>query len=31
VPKRDNARLDNCPAIQIFGAARECRLYALPP
>lgn len=31
VPKRDNARLDDCPAIQIFGAARERRLYALPP
>ena len=31
IPKRDNARLDNSPAIQIFGAARERRLYALPP
>ena len=31
IPKRDNVRLDNSPAIQIFGAARERRLYALPP
>lgn len=31
IPRCDNARLDNCPAIQIFGAARERRLYALPP
>lgn len=31
IPKRDNASLDRSPAIQIFGAARERRLYALPP
>lgn len=31
IPKRDNERLHGCPAIQIFGAARERRLYALPP
>ncbi|MGO1164492.1 alpha-D-ribose 1-methylphosphonate 5-phosphate C-P-lyase PhnJ [Brucella sp. C7-11G] len=31
LPKRDNLRLNGSPAIQIFGAARERRLYALPP
>lgn len=31
VPKADNLRLDNSPAIHLFGAARERRIYALPP
>lgn len=31
VPKSDNPRLDGSPAIHIFGAARERRIYALPP
>lgn len=30
VPAQDNARIHQNPAIQIFGAAREKRLYALP-
>lgn len=30
VPAQDNARISHSPAIQIFGAARERRLYALP-
>jgi len=31
IPKFDNPKLDNCPAIQLFGAGREQRIYALPP
>jgi alpha-D-ribose 1-methylphosphonate 5-phosphate C-P lyase len=23
--------MDNCPALQLFGAGREKRIYALPP
>ncbi len=30
VPAQDNARMHQNPAIQIFGAARERRIYALP-
>lgn len=30
VPAADNSRMSNMDAIQIFGAARERRLYALP-
>lgn len=30
VPAQDNARMHDNPAIQIFGAARERRIYALP-
>ena len=30
VPAQDNKRIAHSPAIQIFGAARERRLYALP-
>ncbi len=30
VPAQDNARISGNPAIQIFGAARERRIYALP-
>ena len=31
IPKFDNPKLDGCPAIQLFGAGREQRIYALPP
>jgi alpha-D-ribose 1-methylphosphonate 5-phosphate C-P lyase len=31
IPKFDNPKLHMCPAIQLFGAGREARLYALPP
>ncbi|WP_417807327.1 alpha-D-ribose 1-methylphosphonate 5-phosphate C-P-lyase PhnJ [Thioclava sp.] len=31
IPKFDNPKLGNCPAIQLFGAGREQRIYALPP
>ena len=31
IPKFDNPKLDNMPAIQLFGAGREQRIYALPP
>jgi alpha-D-ribose 1-methylphosphonate 5-phosphate C-P lyase len=31
IPKFDNPKLDACPALQLFGAGREKRIYALPP
>ena len=31
IPKFDNPKLGNCPALQLFGAGREKRIYALPP
>ncbi|WP_370323458.1 alpha-D-ribose 1-methylphosphonate 5-phosphate C-P-lyase PhnJ [Salipiger bermudensis] len=31
IPRFDNPKLDGCPAIQLFGAGREQRIYALPP
>ncbi|ADE84954.1 alpha-D-ribose 1-methylphosphonate 5-phosphate C-P-lyase PhnJ [Rhodobacter capsulatus] len=31
IPKFDNPKLSDCPAIQLFGAGRECRIHALPP
>jgi alpha-D-ribose 1-methylphosphonate 5-phosphate C-P lyase len=31
IPKFDNPKLDNSPALQIFGAGREKRIYAIPP
>lgn len=31
IPKFDNPKLDQCPALQLFGAGRERRLYAVPP
>lgn len=31
IPKFDNPKLADCPAIQLFGAGREQRIYALPP
>jgi alpha-D-ribose 1-methylphosphonate 5-phosphate C-P lyase len=30
-PKFDNPKMDNCPALQLFGAGREKRIYAVPP
>jgi alpha-D-ribose 1-methylphosphonate 5-phosphate C-P lyase len=31
IPKFDNPKLDNSPALMLFGAGREKRLYAIPP
>lgn len=31
IPKFDNPKLHNSPALQLFGAGREQRIYALPP
>jgi alpha-D-ribose 1-methylphosphonate 5-phosphate C-P lyase len=31
IPRFDNPKLDDCPALQIFGAGREKRIYAIPP
>lgn len=31
IPKFDNPKLNDCPALQLFGAGREQRIYALPP
>ena len=31
IPKFDNPKLNDMPAIQLFGAGREQRIYALPP
>ncbi len=31
IPKFDNPKLSDSPAIQLFGAGREQRIYALPP
>jgi alpha-D-ribose 1-methylphosphonate 5-phosphate C-P lyase len=31
IPKFDNPKLDRCPAILLFGAGREKRIYAVPP
>lgn len=31
IPKYDNPKMDDCPALQIFGAGREKRIYAIPP
>ncbi|MEM8980644.1 MAG: alpha-D-ribose 1-methylphosphonate 5-phosphate C-P-lyase PhnJ [Pseudomonadota bacterium] len=31
IPKFDNPKLGHMPAIQLFGAGREQRIYALPP
>src|SRR5262249_47752052 len=30
-PKSDLANMDNCPALQLVGAGRQKRIYALPP
>ena len=31
IPKFDNPKLDRSPALMLFGAGRERRLYAVPP
>ncbi len=31
IPKFDNPKLDHSPALMIFGAGREKRIYAVPP
>ncbi len=31
IPKFDNPKMDNSPALQLFGAGRERRIYAIPP
>jgi alpha-D-ribose 1-methylphosphonate 5-phosphate C-P lyase len=31
IPAFDNPKLDRMPALQLFGAGREKRIYALPP
>ncbi|WP_127103848.1 alpha-D-ribose 1-methylphosphonate 5-phosphate C-P-lyase PhnJ [Pararhodobacter zhoushanensis] len=31
IPKFDNPKLSNTPALQLFGAGREQRIYAIPP
>jgi len=31
IPKFDNPKMDRMPAIQLFGAGREKRIYAVPP
>lgn len=31
IPKFDNPKMDHMPALQIFGAGREKRIYAVPP
>ncbi|WP_281062567.1 alpha-D-ribose 1-methylphosphonate 5-phosphate C-P-lyase PhnJ [Labrys okinawensis] len=30
-PKFDNPKIDDCEALQLFGAGREKRIYAVPP
>ncbi|HEY8566717.1 MAG TPA: alpha-D-ribose 1-methylphosphonate 5-phosphate C-P-lyase PhnJ [Beijerinckiaceae bacterium] len=30
-PKFDNPKMDRCPALQLYGAGREKRIYAIPP
>ena len=31
LPKFDNPKMHQCPALQLFGAGREKRVYAIPP
>lgn len=31
IPKFDNPKMSNTPALQLFGAGREKRIYAIPP
>ena len=31
IPKFDNPKMDRSPALQLFGAGREKRIYAIPP
>src|SRR3954465_8997441 len=30
-PKFDNPKMNRCAALQLFGAGREKRIYAIPP
>ena len=30
-PKFDNPKISDCPALQLYGAGREKRIYAVPP
>jgi alpha-D-ribose 1-methylphosphonate 5-phosphate C-P lyase len=30
-PKFDNPKMNDCPALQLYGAGREKRIYAIPP
>ena len=31
IPKFDNPKMNDCAALQLFGAGREKRIYAIPP
>ena len=31
IPKFDNPKMNDCDALQLFGAGREKRIYAIPP
>ncbi len=31
IPKFDNPKMNDSPALQLFGAGREKRIYAIPP
>jgi alpha-D-ribose 1-methylphosphonate 5-phosphate C-P lyase len=31
IPRFDNPKLDNCPALVLLGAGREKKIYAVPP
>src|SRR5918999_6493770 len=31
IPKFDNPKMHDSPALQLFGAGREKRIYAIPP
>jgi alpha-D-ribose 1-methylphosphonate 5-phosphate C-P lyase len=31
IPRFDNPKMNNNPALQLFGAGREKRIYAVPP
>ena len=31
IPKFDNPKMNDCSELQLFGAGREVRIYALPP
>ncbi|MFV2092397.1 MAG: alpha-D-ribose 1-methylphosphonate 5-phosphate C-P-lyase PhnJ [Hyphomicrobiales bacterium] len=31
IPKFDNPKMHDCAALQLFGAGRESRIYAIPP
>ncbi|WP_206732119.1 alpha-D-ribose 1-methylphosphonate 5-phosphate C-P-lyase PhnJ, partial [Halarcobacter ebronensis] len=31
IPKYDTPKLNDCKALQIFGAGREKKIYAIPP